>query len=134
VVIDECHLTFTASNYRPKLTQLKKLRVLQCPMVLLAATLPPVLEDELGESMLVGCARYIRAITIRPNIHYMVQWCQGEKLLEVAMDICRRQKRKLEQASRGGDKWKGVIYCRGREQCEELAEMLKHGHYHSESS
>ncbi|KAJ9654374.1 hypothetical protein H2201_009009, partial [Coniosporium apollinis] len=68
VVIDECHLTFTASDWRPKLAQLRHLRVLACPIVLLTATLPPVLEEELSESMLVRCATYIRASTVRPNI------------------------------------------------------------------
>ncbi|KAK3059396.1 hypothetical protein LTS18_010971, partial [Coniosporium uncinatum] len=63
VIIDECHLTFTASDYRPKLAHLKRLRSLHCQMVLLTATLPPTLEDELSESMLVRDARYIRAGT-----------------------------------------------------------------------
>jgi len=46
VVIDECHLVFTSSDWRPKLAQLRTLRVLTCPMVLLTATLPLVLEEE----------------------------------------------------------------------------------------
>ena len=57
---------------RPKLDRLRNLRVLACPIVLLSATLPPVLEQELGESMLVRCAAYIRACTVRPNIRYLV--------------------------------------------------------------
>jgi hypothetical protein len=130
VVIDECHLTFTASDYRPKLAQLKQLRVLRCPMILLTATLPPVLENELSETMLVRCARYIRAITVRPNIRYMVQWCRGGKLLETATQVCRGQEKTL--GAKG--LWKGVVYCRGHGQCEELAEMLGCGHYHSGSS
>jgi superfamily II DNA helicase RecQ len=42
VVLDECHLSFTASDYRPKLRQLGHLQVLRCPMILLTATLPPI--------------------------------------------------------------------------------------------
>lgn len=126
VVIDECHLTFTSSDYRPKLAHLKQLRALKCPMILLTATLPPLLEDELSESMLVRCARYVRAVTVRKNIRYMVQRCARGKLVETAVDICRRQLRKLVGR-------KGVVYCRSRAQCEEMAEELGCGHYHAGS-
>ena len=84
VVVDECHLVFTSSNWRPKLAQLRNLRVLACPMVLLTATLPPVLEEDLGESMLVRCATYIPACTARPNIWYIVSWCERGRSPEAA--------------------------------------------------
>ncbi|KAJ9633673.1 hypothetical protein H2199_009285 [Coniosporium tulheliwenetii] len=116
VVIDECHLTFTASDWRPKLAQLRHLRVLACPIVLLTATLPPVLEEELSESMLVRCATYIRASTVRPNIRYVVSWCQRGSATEMAVAMCRRQARWLGDGGR-----KGVIYCRSKEQCEDVA-------------
>lgn len=57
---------------QPKLVQLKGLCVLACPIVLLMATLLPVLEEELGNSMMVRCATYIWASTVRPNIQ--AQW------------------------------------------------------------
>ncbi|KAL2354249.1 P-loop containing nucleoside triphosphate hydrolase protein [Cryomyces antarcticus] len=76
--------------------------------------------------MLVRCARYIRAVTVRKNIRYMVQWCGRGKLLETAMDMCRRQVRKLVGQ-------KGVVYCRSRAQCEKMAEELGCGHYHAGS-
>ncbi len=94
-MIDECHLMFTASNYRAKLAHLKWLQVLKCLMVLLTATLLLMLEDELSESMLVQYARYIQAITVRPNIRYMVQQCELGKLSEMTKEICWRQERKL---------------------------------------
>ncbi len=134
VVIDECHLTFTSSDYRPKLARLRQLRALPCQMVLLTATLPPALENELGESMLVRCARYIRAATVRRNIRYTVQQCGRGALLETAVSVCRRQERRLSSGSSGssgGDRWKGVIYCRSREQCEAVASELGCGHYHA---
>ncbi|KAK4986088.1 hypothetical protein LTR66_007979 [Elasticomyces elasticus] len=62
VVVDECYLTYTASDYRPKLVQLKNLRTLSCQMVLLTATQPPMLENELEESVLVRGARHIRRV------------------------------------------------------------------------
>ena len=72
VVVDECHLIFTSSDWRPKLAKLQNLRILACPIVLLTATLPPVLEEVLGHSMLIRAATYIRASTVRPNIRYFV--------------------------------------------------------------
>jgi superfamily II DNA helicase RecQ len=42
VVVDECHLIYTSSDWRPKLAGLKNLRLLPCPIVLLTATLPPL--------------------------------------------------------------------------------------------
>ena len=56
MMIDKCHLTFTSSNYRLKLAHLKQLRMLKCLMILLTAMLPPILKDELSESMLIQCA------------------------------------------------------------------------------
>jgi hypothetical protein len=59
VVVDECYLVFTLSDWRLKLAKLKSLRLLPCLIVLLTATLPLVREEELGESMQVRVATYI---------------------------------------------------------------------------
>jgi superfamily II DNA helicase RecQ len=126
VVVDECHLIFTSSNWRPKLAKLKNLRVLSCPIVLLTATLPRVLEEDLGESMLVRCARYIRACTTRPNIRYVVSWCERGKSQEMALGMCRRQRRLLRNGK------KGVIYSNSKVQCEEIARELNCLYYHAE--
>ncbi len=53
IMINECHLMFTSSNYQSKLRCLWQLQMLQCQMMLLTATLPLTLENELDESMLV---------------------------------------------------------------------------------
>ena len=59
VVVDECYLIFTSSDQQPKLAKLKSLQLLPCPIILLTATLPPVQEEELEESMQVQIATYI---------------------------------------------------------------------------
>ena len=52
VVIDECHLTFTAADeYRRKLRGLVLLRNLGCPFVFLTGTLPPLCQREFEEAM-----------------------------------------------------------------------------------
>jgi hypothetical protein len=42
VVVDECYLIYTSSDWRLKLAELKNLRLLLCPVVLLIVTLPPL--------------------------------------------------------------------------------------------
>jgi superfamily II DNA helicase RecQ len=126
VVVDECHLIFTSSDWRPKLAKLKNLRLLPCPIVLLTATLPPVREGELGSSMLVQCATYIRASTVRLNTRYLVSWCEGGKKQEMALAMCQRQQQRL------GDRGqKGVVYCRSKQQCEDMAAALGCAYYHA---
>ncbi|KAF3029165.1 hypothetical protein E8E12_000446 [Didymella heteroderae] len=124
VVIDECHLTYTASHYRARLAQLKNLRFLSCPIVLLTATQPPMLEHELAEAMLVRGAQYIRASTVRPNIRYLVHTVPASKMLMTAVQICQRQMSCLNGC-------KGVVYCKSRDQCEEMAQHLGCGFYHA---
>ena len=88
VVVDKCHLIITSSDWRPKLALLKNLRLLLCPIVLLTATLPPVREGELATSMLLLCATYIRASTVRPNTRYYVSWCERGKAQDTALAMC----------------------------------------------
>lgn len=121
VVVDECHLALTANEWRTKLARLGELRVLKCAVVLLTATLPPVLERELGANMLLRSATYVRASTVRPNIRYTVSTCGKGQLEETAVATCRRQR--LGQ--------KGVVYCRSKAQCETIAAALECAHYHA---
>lgn len=72
VVVDEYHLIFTSSEWRPKLVMVKNLWLLACPIVLLTAMLPPVREGELAVSMLVVNIIYIRASTVRLNTQYFM--------------------------------------------------------------
>lgn len=126
IVVDECHLIFTSSDWRPKLAKLKHLRVLSCPMVLLTATLPPVLEEVLGSSMLVRCATYIRASTVRPNLRYLVSWCERGRAQSAALALCRRQQERLREGKK-----KGIIYCHTKAICVEMAEELDCAYYHA---
>jgi superfamily II DNA helicase RecQ len=43
IFIDECHLIFKENHWRAKLARLSCLRGVKCPMVLLTATLPPLM-------------------------------------------------------------------------------------------
>jgi superfamily II DNA helicase RecQ len=72
VFIDESHLIFTVSDYRLKLNHLNHLRVLNCPIVILTATLPPVSVTKLIDVMRISNPVIIRAYTARLNIRYIV--------------------------------------------------------------
>ena len=94
--------------------------------MLLTATLPPVRENELESGILVHNATYIRASTVRPNTRYFVSWCQQGELLKTAITVCKRRQLQLLKK-----KQKGVVYCKSKRQCEELAEALECAHYHA---
>jgi superfamily II DNA helicase RecQ len=126
VVVDESHLVFTSSDWRPKLATLKNLRLLPCPIVLLTATLPPAREAELCNSMLIQGATFVRASTVRPNTRYFVSWCEHGKSQETAVAIGRRQQQLL-----GNRRQKGVVYCHSKKQCEDMAEALECAYYHA---
>ncbi len=125
VVIDEGHLSFTASDYRQKLRLLYHLRVLGCPTVVLTATLPPSRMHELVEALSIQNPIVIRCSTARPNIRYMVQRCPGQTQLKVACEMARI--RRLQPGERG------IFYCRQRDTAEELAKLLGCGFFHSTS-
>ena len=126
IVINECHLVFTARHWRENLLAMKNLRLLGSPMVMLTATLPPLREGELEASMLVRHATYIRASTARLNARYFVSWCQRDKLEQTALFMCKRWAEKLQRSRQ-----KGVVYCNSKVQCERLATELGCGHYHA---
>jgi superfamily II DNA helicase RecQ len=63
---------------------------------------------------------------VRPNTQYYASRCERGKAPETALAMCRRQQQLL--LNRGE---KGVVYCRSKEQCEDLAEALKCAYYHA---
>jgi hypothetical protein len=79
IVIDECHVTYSDSDWRVELARLVNLRVVAYSMVLLTATLPPSREHDLETFMHLGSGvRYIRASTLQLNTRYYVHltWCR----------------------------------------------------------
>ncbi|GAB7357794.1 hypothetical protein MBLNU459_g0611t1, partial [Dothideomycetes sp. NU459] len=124
VFVDECHLTFTASDWRAKLAHVRVVRGFGCPVILLTATLPCLLEFELEEAMAAQMARYIRAVTTRVRTRYIVETCGKGKLEETVINFCKRMIKHLGRQ-------RGVVYSRSRDQCEGLAEDLGCAYYHA---
>ncbi|KAH0352647.1 hypothetical protein KCU83_g3356, partial [Aureobasidium melanogenum] len=127
VFVDECHLTFTASDWRPKLVAVRSVRGLRVPLIMLTATLPPMLAFELEISMACqAVTRYIRATTTRPRTRYIVEICKRGKLEETTISTCKRMQKHIGRN-------KGVVYCRSIDQCKEIAKELDCAYYHGGS-
>ncbi len=124
VFVDESHLTFTSSNWRPKLAHVQEVRKLPCPTIMLTAILPVILEGELEVAMAAQVSQYIRAATTRIRTRYIVHEVKRGKLEDEVLGLCRRVSKYLGLR-------KGVIYSRSRQQCEDLAEQLQCAYYHA---
>jgi superfamily II DNA/RNA helicase len=131
IFIDECHLIFKENHWRAKLARLSCLRGVDCPFVLLTATLPPRMQFELERCMAIEFCRYIRADTTRERTRYMVEECKPGKLERRAIEICHSwvEANRVEASRRS----KGVVYCRSRAECETLADELGCAYYHAEA-
>ena len=127
VVVDECHLTFTAAlEYRKKLRGLVLLRNLGCPFVFLTGTLPPLCERDFEDAMHLQRPLYIRASSHRINTKYSVVRVGNGR---GPMEVRRLVERELPLLAPGE---KGIVYCRSHALCKALARLLKCHYYHSD--
>jgi len=133
IVIDEGHLTITASDYRPCMAQLGwYVRQIRTQTVWLTATLPPIMQEEFIEHNKLVRPRVIRESTNRPNIKYMVSLETGPGMLvERAAHLVRAYWPKKEIFDHSRDKI--IVYCRTREEVAQLADILDCPTYTSRS-
>lgn len=73
MIVDEGHHPITNVSYRPGLAQIGIIQRLRVPVVLLTATLPPILTRRVLEFCGIPSAREIRAPTPRLNLEYNVR-------------------------------------------------------------
>ncbi|EXM14600.1 hypothetical protein FOTG_17016 [Fusarium oxysporum f. sp. vasinfectum 25433] len=126
VVINKCHLTFTAAEtYRSKLRGLVLLRSLGCPFVFLTGTLPPLRQRDFEEAMQLQNPLYIRASSHRLNVRYAVLRVRNGRGV---MEVKRRVEARLPDLSAGE---KGIIYCTSQAKCKALARQLDCHYYHA---
>jgi hypothetical protein len=128
IVIDECHVIFTADGYRPRLPDLDRLRAIPCQFVFLTGTLPPCLEENLESAMLLRNDEglgYIRASTDRPAIAYRVETCGSGQVQTRVGKIIAAARQSLSVVERI------IVFCRTRRECERMAEVLVCEPYHS---
>ncbi|PTD02527.1 hypothetical protein HYE67_002946 [Fusarium culmorum] len=126
VVIDECHLTFTATEtYRSKLRGLVLLRSLGCPFVFLTGTPPPLRQRDFEEAIQLQTPLYIQALSHRLNMQYAVLRVRNGWGV---MEVKRWVEARLPDLSAGE---KGIIYCTSQAKCKALARQLGCHHYHA---
>ena len=73
IVVDEAHLTVTASRYRQAMVDLALLRMVRTQFVYLTATLPPSMQGRFEEQNHLVRPKVVRASTNRRNLSYLVQ-------------------------------------------------------------
>ena len=132
IVVDECHLTVTAVEYRSQIVDLTALRGLRTQFVYLTATLPPSMQAEFEERNYLLRPTIIRASSNRPNIFYMVRKVnpQPGSLLE-------------QGANEAQDAWRSpyldhsrdkiILYVRTRQDAKDLSDLLACNAYSAES-
>ena len=72
IVLDEAHLTITASDYRQAMVDLALIRNVCTQFVYLTATLPPAMQATFREQNNLVNLKVIQASTNRRNLFYLV--------------------------------------------------------------
>ncbi|KAM0714670.1 hypothetical protein Q7P37_003050 [Cladosporium fusiforme] len=133
IVVDECHLTVTAVEYRPTMADVTAVRCLRTQFVYMTATLPPIMQAEFEERNHLLCPTTIRASSNRSNIFYMVRKAEAQKgsLLEQTAIEVRDAWNVSNLFDHSCDKV--IIYVRTREEAVQLADVLSCETYTSKS-
>lgn len=127
IFIDECHTAITDASYRRKLGELKGLHRYGCPVIMLTATMPVVLENWFRQAMLAEAAAMVRDRTTKLNCRYRVEQIKPGRDA-VALHVVGLVQR---YTARMAGNEKGVVYCRYKAQCESLAERSGCTFHHS---
>ncbi|KAK0840547.1 hypothetical protein LTS02_017155 [Friedmanniomyces endolithicus] len=133
IVVDECHLTVIAAEYRPSIIDLTHIRSLRTQFVYLTATLPPSMRAEFEERNYLHYPTVIRASSNRPNIFYMVRKVNARKgsLLEQGAAEARDAWCESGLFDWGRDKI--IIYARTCKDADSLSDILGCDSYTAES-
>lgn len=144
LVIDEAHLILTAAHYRENLGLLGVLRRVGCPILCLTATLPPVGERELKQSLHFTQTEMLRVSSDRANLQYSIQVLSvdpndrnhqdsgDEALLRAAVQICRDDIQQwIREAESARPIARSICYVREKSLGSRLATKLHAEFYHA---
>lgn len=135
IVIDECHLTVTARDYRESMTQLCQLRWVETQFVFLTATLPPSLVPQFFQHNYLGKPYIVRQLFNRPSIRYCVIRSDDRSTTleqEAAKEMRAQHRQNLIRGSYS-PRDKVIAYCPSRLQAKVLAGYLDCEHFTSDS-
>ncbi|KAL5344454.1 hypothetical protein ACLOAV_010434, partial [Pseudogymnoascus australis] len=124
IVIDECHLTITANDYRACMSQLGwYVRQVKTQTVWLTATLPPITQDDFIKHNKLVRPRIIRESTNRPNIKYIISRHTGATtLVEAAANLVQTYWPQERIFNHAQDKI--IVYCQSRDDAGRLGDIL----------
>lgn len=134
IVVDECHLTVTAVEYRPTIVDGTALRCLHTQFVYMTATLLPLIQAEFQKQNYLVCLTTIRVSSNQTNIFYIVQKAdlqKGNLLEQAAVEVCDAQN-KSDLFDYSCDKI--IIYIRTQDEADQLASNLSCETYTLQSS
>jgi superfamily II DNA or RNA helicase len=132
IVIDECHLTVTAT-YRKSMMQLGSfVRQIRTQSVWLTATLPPAFEEAFIRRNLLVRPRMVRESTNRANIRYSIRRYEGPgglcgrvaELVRTLLEGGSSSDGKAISVGGGGDEARMIVYCPTLTLLGELAKEL----------
>ncbi len=87
IIFDEYHLIVTAANYRHKMHELKKLRLITTQFFFLSATLSVSVLQEMNKMLFLLNNVILRALTVRHNIAYLVKQITSFTLEEQFFEV-----------------------------------------------
>jgi superfamily II DNA helicase RecQ len=142
IIIDEAHVIITQRNFRPWLGRLVcTVRAVRVPVIMLTATCPPSMEEDLRRSLACMSWTVFRRSINRPNLEYKVVKVSGKRQMEV-MDwtICD-----MINKAMNSEMWKAedriIVYCLTKDDCRDLSGLINRtlkqdisGFYHSKLS
>jgi superfamily II DNA or RNA helicase len=129
IAVDECHNALTALDYRPCMANLSKLRSLKVQILLLSATVPPVMEERLLEALNIQNVRIIRAATNRAEIRYIIHRTPESQLSKQISHTIADLSDRLLKTPRD----RGICFSTSIHHCEELAAAYSELSYHGQA-
>ena len=133
IVVDECHLTVIAADYRSSIVELTAIRSLRTQFVYLTATLPPSMRAEFEERNYLHQPKVIRASSNRPNIFYMVRKIDPQKGSLLSQAAVQAKEAWMESGFFDHACDKIILYVRTCRDADDLAELLNCSSYTAES-
>ena len=139
VIIDEAHVVATQRDFRPHLRRLVcTVRAVEVPVILLTATCPPSMEEDLRRSLACMSWTIFRRSTNRPNLEYKIMKVRESRAMDST--ICDMIHRAMDS-----EIWKIedriIVYCLTRNDCRDLSALINRelgqdisGFYHSRLS
>lgn len=123
VVIDETHMVLIDSTWRYHLLLTRQLAVLGSPLLLLSATIPPTMLDQIASSFDLDRFTLVRAPTVPTTLDLAIEhvdWrSRHNRILELVLQVVQ-----LNSGFRNGPLRQVLVFTDGTRQADELAQLI----------